>query len=258
MGDCSTIRSAANPALKRVRAVRSGTRTGLVLLEGDRLIEDARRSGLEFDTLLHASSRAQESARAASLGLPARLVEDALIAGVSTLEHSPGSLALVVAPRPVELAEIEVGQNSLLVVLAGVADPGNLGAIARTAEAAGAEALILAGRGCSPWNEKAVRASMGSLLRLPLVCRTSPGEVVDGLAAAGVRQLRAITRGGAAPGEQDWSGPLALWLSSETAELPPETDGFDAVSIAMAGVTESLNVGVAAGVLLFAAGRNGS
>lgn len=151
------------------------------------------------------------------------------------------------------MEELDAGPTSLVAVAAGIGDPGNLGALARAAEAAGASALVVTGSGCSPWNEKALRGSMGSLLRLPVaVVREG---VVDALARLSFRQVRAATRGGVSLDAFNWSGPVALWLSSETGALPPEAETFEGVSIPMARGVESLNVAAAAAVLLFAAGR---
>ena len=151
-------------------------------------------------------------------------------------------------------------------MVCGVQDPGNLGAIARTAEAAGAVGLVIVAGGCRPWSDKALRGSMGSLLRLP-VWEVSTGiDAWRGLRGRGFRHVVAATRGGCTPGELDWSGPVALWVPSETGGLPADVEtarasepGDDlAVTIPMAGAVESLNVSVATGVLLFAAGRTGA
>jgi TrmH family RNA methyltransferase len=161
-------------------------------------------------------------------------------------------LAVAAAPAERSLDALAPATAPLLAIACGVADPGNLGALARTAEAAGASALVLLG-GASPWNPKALRGSMGSLLRLPVVRLQGAELVRSALARAGWRQLRAATRGGAMFDETDWSPPLALWLASETGDLPDAALDVEAVTIPMAGPVESLNVTVAAAVLLFAA-----
>jgi TrmH family RNA methyltransferase len=145
-----------------------------------------------------------------------------------------------------------------LLVVAGVADPGNLGALARSAEAAGVRALILLSGGTSPWNAKALRGSMGSLLRLPVVIAEDALQVGRELGDRGIRQAVAATRGGEAPASFDWKGPIALWVGSETGTLPDSGRGLEPLTIPMSGEVESLNVTVAASLLLFAAGREGS
>ena len=142
-----------------------------------------------------------------------------------------------------------------MLVVAGVADPGNVGALARCAEAFGARAIVFAKGGASPWNEKALRGSMGSLLRVPVSYGASAETIAHELESRGVRQIVAATRGGKDPRAFDWDGPLALWITSETGALPPAASTFEKLTIPMAGRAESLNVTVAAALLLFASGR---
>jgi len=239
------------------------------VLEGERLVGDALTAGYGIETLLVAEDRMQGHGRVAALvesaGGALRCVGPELLARVSGLSTSPGLLALCHVPETRSLdglnALAEDGE-ALVVVAAGVQDPGNLGAIARVTEAAGARALVTTDGGCRPWNPKAMRGSMGSFLRLATVEGGAPGAVWDGLAERGVRAVVASTRGGVSLGAFDWSGRVALWLSSESGEWPAElaskAKGADAVTIPMAGAVESLNVAVAAGVLLFAAGRTGT
>ena len=255
MHDVPIIRSRAHPALKRVRAARAGKEPDLLVLEGDRLVEDARATGLGFEELLVAAGREARAAELAAAGLAVRVVADEALAGVSGLTTPPGILALVRAPRPAAGAGLEADPDALVLVIAGVADPGNLGAIARSAEAAGARAVCALAGGASPWNEKALRGSMGSLLRLPVHRLADAGEARAAL--AGHRHVRAATRGGTPWRSFDWSGPLALWVSGETGEAAGATEAgaLEPVTIPLAPGPESLNVTVAASLLLFAAGR---
>lgn len=256
------IRSAANPLIRRVRAVGAGRAQGVLLLEGERLVEEALRQGLRAELILIASDKAELSGRADELqraGQPVRLASAELLARCGTLSSPPGILALFPAPAPIDLAGLLARGCELVVVAAGIQDPGNLGALARTAEAAGAEALVVAAGGCSPWNPKALRGSMGSLLRLPVVAVEEARAAQRGLAAAGFRQLLAATRGGADAERLDWSGRVALWLTGESGrlELDPAARGeLQPVSLALEGDVESLNVTAAAAVLLFAARRS--
>lgn len=240
-----TIRSRQNALLARVRAVRAGREPGWIVLEGERLVADALAGGLDIDVLLLAEGRAVPGALAA-LASRTRRVDPEVLASVSALESSPGCLAL--APVPAVRRLPPAGPRSLLAVVAGVQDPGNFGAIARVAEAAGASGLVRLG-GAQPFGDKALRGSMGSLLRLPVYGQLEPGE----LAAKGYRLVAAATRGGADPRRFDWSGPVALWIPGEAGGDAPA--GAQTVTLPMAGQVESLNVAVAAALLLYAAGR---
>lgn len=251
------IRSASNPAIKRVRAVASGREAGCILLEGDRLVDEAVARRLPAELCLVAEGRPGRADELEARGLEVRRVQDDLLQRASDLVTSPGVLLVARAPGTVPVPAASTrGAAPLVVVASGIADPGNLGALARTAEAAGAVHLVVLG-GASPWNPKALRGSMGSLLRLPVCVARDAGALRADLAAGGWRQVRAATREGADHTEFDWTGPLALWLASETGELPPEAADLEPVSIPMAGEVESLNVTAAAAVLLFAAGRTG-
>jgi TrmH family RNA methyltransferase len=246
------IRSRANTELKRIAAARRGKPSDVLVLEGDRLVDDALASGLELGVAFVAEGRPERAAALAARGVPVRSVEDELLARQSGLSTSPGILALARAPRDPDPSSLAPEDRALVLVVAGVADPGNLGAIARSAEAAGARALCVVEGGASPWNEKALRGSMGSLLRLPVHRFGSAAAALAALPRH--RHVRAETRGGISWRRFDWSGPLALWISSEVGgqggELP-----FERVTIPMARGPESLNVTVAASLLLFAAGR---
>ncbi len=226
-----------------------------MLLEGDRLIEDAVRARIVLDDVFVDESRDERARTWREAGLPVRTVAPALIAKASSLVTPPGAVAIAARPPRRELAELSLDEHALILVACGVGDPGNLGALARSAEAAGATALV-ALEGCAnPWNAKSLRGSMGSLLRLPVVDRADAARVSEELARAGFRQVRAETRGGADYTELAAPGPLALWVASETGELPAVASAHEAVTIPMRGEAESLNVAAAASILLYAAGR---
>jgi TrmH family RNA methyltransferase len=215
-----------------------------------------------LEVVLVAEQRGQRLAELARAGLDVRAVQASVLAGASALESSPGCLALAREPEARPLAGLALGPDALLVAAAGIQDPGNLGALARTAEAAGAAALLVTRGGCRPWNAKALRGSMGSLLRLPVIEIEPARSSVAELSALGFRHVCARTRGGRRFDELDWSGRIALWLAAETGGFPGElaraAEAFEGVSIPMHGAAESLNVTAAAAVLLFAAGRSGA
>ena len=251
-----TIRSAAHPLLKRARAAAAGREDGTILLEGDRLIDEAVQRGVELEVVLVSDRRPERAAELRAAGLPVRAVLERMLDAVSRLESPPGCLALARQPAPARLGELALGEDALLAVVAGIQDPGNLGALARTAEAAGARGLIVVAGGCDPWNPKALRGSMGSLLRLPVVRHESARAALAELDAAGFRSVAARTRGGIPHESFDWTGRIALWFGAETGELAGDVArSTAAVSIPMEGAVESLNVTTAAAILLFAARR---
>lgn len=249
------IRSASNARLERLRAALAGREPGVLVLEGDRLVEDALAGGLAFELALVCESREEKALELEARGVAVSRCAEGLLQGLSRLTTSPGVMALARTPPPVALEELTPRGEDLLLVVSGVAEPGNLGALARSAEAFGARALVVLEGGVSPWNEKALRGSMGSLLRLPVCRPRSAAEAASLLDGLGYRQVRAATRGGLAPEAVDWSGRLALWIGAETGGLPPEAQAFTAVTIPLAGAVESLNVAVAGALLLRAAGR---
>lgn len=255
MADMPPIRSRDNAWIKRVSGVLAGRDRAELVLEGERLIEDALAAGVEFIAVLVAERREERARKLERRGLTVVRVADELLDRVSALTTPQGLLALVKTPRARAFTELHLPSDALVLVVAGVADPGNLGALARSAEAAGAVLLCAVAGGASPWNEKALRGSMGSLLRLPVVSPASAESAASELAEHGFRQVRAATRDGLAPARFDWSGRIALWIGSETGALPSACEGFERVTIPMRRHVESLNVTVAASVLLFAAGR---
>ncbi|MAG63792.1 hypothetical protein CMO84_09750 [Candidatus Woesearchaeota archaeon] len=252
--DGQIIRSRSNAGLKRMRAVLAGRERGALVLEGERLVRDAIRLGYPLEGLFVGDDSLELHE---SLGGEGSLVEAALLQQASGLKTSPGVMALAAVPEALTFDQLDLEGDPLLLVVAGVADPGNLGALARSAEAAGGRALVLLAGGTSPWNAKALRGSMGSLLRLPVVIAADALQVGAELRDRGIRQVVAATRGGKAPADHDWAGPTALWVASETGALPDSGQGLEPLTIPIAGGVESLNVTVAASLLLFAAGRGG-
>ncbi|MHC4375291.1 MAG: TrmH family RNA methyltransferase [Planctomycetota bacterium] len=249
--DLPEIRSRSHPLLKRVRAVRAGKERATVVLEGERLILDALRGGVELEALLMRTD--VEPIDLFCAHPECRQVEPGALDGVSGLATPPGWIALAKAPPELPLAGLEVRTDTLLLSACGLSDPGNLGALARVAEAAGAAGVAIGPGGARPSNEKALRGSMGSLLRLPIYRLEDSAE----LQAAGLRTVVAATRGGVDYRDLDWDGPRAIWIGSETgaSSLEPPADALRA-TIPMAGSVESLNAATAATLLLFEAARH--
>jgi hypothetical protein len=179
------IRSAAHPLLKRMGAILAGKERQACVLEGDRLVDDARAGRATIEVVLVAADRESRALELERGGLRVVRVDPELLARKSALRSSPGIAALAAAPRTAGLDELALAPDALLLVIAGVSDPGNLGALARSAEAAGARGLVLLPGTAHPFGDKALRGSMGSLLRLSVAFCESAAE-----AAAGPRTAR--------------------------------------------------------------------
>src|SRR5208282_4849795 len=145
---------------------------------------------------------------------------------------------------------------ALLVVAAGLQDPGNLGTIARSAEAFGVTGLLLGERTVSPWNWKAVRASAGSLFRLPTL-KMELAKALAEIKSRGVRVLATSSHKGTLIAEADLRGPVALLIGSEGTGVAKDllTQADEVVAIPQSPRVESLNAGIAASIILYEAAR---
>jgi TrmH family RNA methyltransferase len=149
------------------------------------------------------------------------------------------------------------GVSPIVVIVADVQDPGNLGAIVRVAEAAGASGVVAAGTSASPFGWKALRGSMGSALRLPTASRANLDEATDEARRRGCRIVATVPRDGVAIFDADLTGPIAVLIGGEGRGLPPAiVDAADErVTIPMQAPVESLNAAVAAALILYEARR---
>ncbi|MEO0661860.1 MAG: RNA methyltransferase [Planctomycetota bacterium] len=253
--DPPVIRARANAQLKDARAVARGREDGRVLLEGTRLVVDALRpeSPLVVESVLVREGEVPPAAPPGAV----RFVAPAALDGIGSLRTTPPVVAVasVPAPRGADaLAErlAAAGPGGLVVCVSGVADPGNLGALARSAEASGALAFVVAGDGgARPFGPKALRGSMGSLLRVPVFEPGSAGAALDALDAAGFESWTAATRGGESLHRAELGARTALWLTGETGAGDAALARCRGLTIPMAGAVESLNVAVAGSLLMF-------
>ena len=195
------------------------------------------------------------------------MVDRAAAAGVRVSRLAPGVLERVagtVTPQPLlavapwcDVPLEAVLGASFVVVCVDLRDPGNAGTVLRSAEGAGAGAVVLCDGSVEAFNPKTVRASAGALFHVPVVQGGGPEEVLDRLGRAGLRRLGAVATGGAPHTATDLTGPVALVLGNEAAGLPPalaaQLDGL--VTVPLVGRSESLNVGMAAAVLCFEVAR---
>jgi TrmH family RNA methyltransferase len=256
------IRSRSNAFVRRLRSLEDrGAEEGLALLEGPKLLEEALSSGVEVVEAA-AAPRVEKSARGQRLireleaaGTVVRWVHDEVLETLSEAEASQGIVAL--ARRPTFQREQLVRGKPLVVVMAGLQNPGNVGGLMRSAEAAGATGACLTTGTADPFSWKALRGSMGSAFRLPHLRQGELHQEVAWLKQQGLAMVACVADGVQRYDEADLRRPLAFLFGNEAAGLPEDVirSADVQVSIPMLGSVESLNVGVAAGILLFEAAR---
>jgi len=247
-----TISSAANPLLKDVRhAIAHGglTSQGWCVAETAHLLEEALRSRCAVEVVLAAESARDQLPRLGGSKLV--VLPDGLLQKISGTESSQGVIALV-APPQWKMEELFRGR-ALVVVLDGLQDPGNAGAIVRAAEAFGATGAMFLKGTAGPFNAKTLRASAGSLFRVPFLYGLEPA-----LALAAFEE-HAVARYAAVPGKAgamaDLTVACALIVGNEARGVSREMRaGSQEVSIPTLAV-ESLNAAMAAGILLYEASR---
>ena len=254
------ITSAQNALLKDIRKAfaKSEPMEGAFAVEGFKLIEEAIRSGAKLRTVVFSETGAQRGDKLLpQLGAHTEtvVVPDKVFAGLVETE-TPQGVAAMVGIREQELEPLLAAQDPLLLVTVGLQDPGNLGTIIRCAEAFGVTGLILGEKTVSRFNGKAVRASAGSVFRLPCVA-SSTEELIPLLRKQGIRMLATSSHKGDRIDEAALTGSVALFIGNEGAGLSREVmaqmDGL--ISIPQSAKVESLNAGVAASILMYEAAR---
>ena len=258
------ITSRDNSLLREARAVRDGKFDHLIFVEGLRLCEEALQSGLRIQAVIYSDEIAEKDRAARFLEevgpVAGRLaiVSEKLLATISYTKTPQGIILLAERPKECQ-ARLEEKDSalSLLVILHGINNPVNVGAILRSAEAAGATGAISTAKTADPYSPKALRGAMGSAFRLPLWHGPSYEGAIAWCHARGIKTICADVEATAPHTAIDWTRPTALILGQESTGLSPEelalADG--AVRIEMHGSVESLNVSVAAAVMLYEAAR---
>ena len=263
------ITSGGNPVVKRVRLLadrKHRRRAGAFVVEGTQLVWQAVEAGADVEILLVAPGLLGRSAAARRLtamiagqeerGVRVARLSDEVFTRISGRE-GPSGLAAIVRRRLAGLAGLAAGPAAVFVALHSIGNPGNLGTIIRTANAAGAAGVVLVGQTTDPFDPAAVKASMGALFTLPVAHAATPAEFFGWAAAAGVTVVTTSARAGQIFWDASYPRPLALLLGAEGAGLPSEVlaRGDRQVQIPMSGTAESLNLAVAAGLLLYEVNR---
>jgi TrmH family RNA methyltransferase len=263
------VHSKQNARLKQLRRAlahppRGGSAEAARLagVEGPNLLREALRAGLKIETVFVAQgfeellAEVELPSEVDVLALPKELLDQAL-----TTEAPQPLAALVQWPSWSwnDLVNSRTAAAPLLVILAGLQDPGNLGTILRSAEAFGATGVVSLPGTVSPWNPKALRASAGSVFRVPLLESTAD-ECISQLRISGLRILTTAVHGAESMTSANLAGPTAFLIGNEGNGVPDQLasrcDG--AITIPTPGPVESLNAAVAASVLLYEAARQRS
>jgi len=255
------VSSRQNPLVKDLRrAFQQGepTAEGDAAIESVHLIEEAIRSGLRFRAVFFsqsAQSRAERLLPQLSTHVETVLLPDEVFQSAVATE-TPQGVAALVRLKQHQLDDVLAVAEPLLVVCAGLQDPGNLGTIVRSAEAFDAAGVLLGEGTVSPFNPKVVRAAAGSMFRLPVV-RVELHSALDQLRERGVRLLATSSHKGTPLHEASLTGPVALFIGNEGAGLSRELlrQMEQTVAIPHSPRVESLNAGVAASIVLYEAAR---
>ena len=261
------ITSRDNSLLRQARAVRDGKDDDLIFVEGLRLCVEALRSKLELEAVIVSEQLARKEHAAPAIAEVSRAahrvgsVSEKLLESISYTKTPQGIVVLARRPEASEqrLAE-NLTNNPLLVVLHQINNPVNVGAILRTAEAAGATGIIATKNTSDPFSPKSLRGAMGSAFRLPVWRDAEFAQVVEWCRGRGINLVG--TTAGASVRHTGWN-----WTRSTALVMGPESTGLTAheleimdqtISIPMHGEVESLNVSVAAGIVLYEAARQRS
>jgi TrmH family RNA methyltransferase len=256
-----TVTSLTNPTVKAVRALhlrKERDETGLFVAEGLKAVIEGIETGHSPRILMHAEAATHpllKTAIAATLGGNGEVIEvtEAILAKVSRRDN-PQAVVGVFEQVFQPLSAVEPQAAKVWVALHRVRDPGNLGTIVRTADAAGCGGVVLVGECCDPYSVEAVRATMGSIFAVPLIKASEaefaawrngwPGSVVGTLLSADVDHRQA-----------DYARPTLILMGNEQQGLTPDMAALCDVNvkIPMRGRADSLNLSVATGIMIYAA-----
>jgi TrmH family RNA methyltransferase len=254
------VTSRQNELVTRFKAAARGDETGLLLLDGKHLIGEAVAGGLELRHVVVSSGGASDPELAPLLDRLWRaqvdIVEasESVMSAVSPVRTPSVVVALAVRPGP---ADLFAAGSPLVVIACDVQDPGNLGAIARVAEAAGVSGMIAAGQSADPYGWKALRGSMGSALRLPMAIERVVAAAVEDARRHGCRVAATVPRDGEPLFDADLKGPIAILIGGEGSGLGDDLirTADHRITIPMRAPVESLNASVAAALVLYEALR---
>ncbi len=259
-----TITSRQNAFVLRCRELARAHRpvADAVLLDGPHLVEEARRAGVPIEAVA-------VGPRLLGNPLVVGLLAELEAAGTEVFEatasvmeaaspvRSPAGIVAIARLGPAALEDVFRNRPALVVGAIGLQDPGNVGAIVRTADAAGATGVVVASGSADPFGWKALRGSAGSVFRVPVAAGVAAHEACEHARAGGVRIVAASPADGQSLDDADLARPTFLLVGGEGPGLPADllAAADCRLRIPMRAPVESLNVAVAAGVVLFEAAR---
>jgi TrmH family RNA methyltransferase len=257
-----TITSRQNPFVARFRTAARGDVGGVILLDGAHLVADALAAGVTFQLAAVTPASVEEPAIRPLVnalhtnGVEVITVSASVMDAVSPVKTPTGLVALAERPAADE-DRLYAAPAALVVAAVDVQDPGNLGAMVRVAEAAGATGFAAAGGSANPFGWKALRGSMGSALRLPIASEVSAEDAVAAAKRHGCRIVAAVPRDGRPLFDVDLTGPIAILIGGEGQGLSAAlADAADQrVTIPMQAPVESLNAAVTAALIVYEARR---
>ncbi|HEX7295094.1 MAG TPA: RNA methyltransferase [Pyrinomonadaceae bacterium] len=257
------ITSRDNSLLRQARAVRDGKAKNLIYIEGLRLCEEAFRSKLSIEAIIYSEQLVEKERAATAIeqlaaeAKRAASVSERLLESISFTKTPQGIVALAKRPDSNETVLSKLPKRPLVVVMHHINNPVNVGAIIRTAEAAGAAGAVATLNTSDPFSPKSLRGAMGSAFRLPIWVGPTYESVISWCKEKQIESVCADADSEVSFTDIDWTPSRALVVGPESTGLSPvEIESADhCVRIPMAGAVESLNVSVATGILLFEAAR---
>jgi TrmH family RNA methyltransferase len=265
MTSLEVISSAANPLVKRMRALadrKRRRREGAFVVEGVQSVRRAIEAGWEIEGLAVVPETLPESATGVvtaqrDRGVRVVALSTELAERLTDRDRPPGLFAVVRA-RTTKLDTLDVPSDAVFLALHRVANPGNLGTVLRTADAAGTAGVILVGDTADPFAPAAVKASMGSLFAVPVAAAPDPATFLRWARRRGVAIVATSGYAERAHWSVRYRPPLAVLLGSEGEGIPAEllTEADEMVRIPMTGTAESLNLAVAAALVVYEARRH--
>jgi TrmH family RNA methyltransferase len=245
------ITSNSNERVKHARRVREGRERELIFVEGERLAAECIASGLTLHTCF-----TTDAVPPAGITCPAFQLTESVLDSLSDTMNSQGIILIATRPQP-NFDSIFAKKNPLILGLDRVQDPGNLGTLIRTAEAAGASGILSFAGSADAYAPKTLRSAMGSAFRLPIVAEVFGLGAIAACRAKGIRTVVATGEGDTPHYDYDWSQPTLLILGNEahgaTADLLTACDSC--LRIPLHAPVESLNVSAAGAAMLFEAVR---